>query len=146
MHRRQHAGAGRQTVIDQNHCLAGDLGGATAAPVGSLTTDQFAAFTLGDITELLRGDPQRAQHVVVDNHPSPTGQGPDGELFVPGRAELAHHERVERRTDRGGDLPGHRDAAARQTEDQHVRVPAVGVEQPGQDTAGLSTVPEHASW
>ena len=110
------------------------------------TTDQFATFTLGDITELLRGDPQRTQHVVVDNHPSPTGQGPDGELFVPGRAELAHHERVERRTDRGGDLPGHRDAAARQTEHQHVRVPAVGVEQPGQDTAGLSTVPEHASW
>ena len=63
LHRGQHAGPGGQPVVDEDHRLAGHVDGRPTAPVGGLAPDQFPPFTFGDVTQLLRRDPQgRAAH------------------------------------------------------------------------------------
>ena len=58
LHRGEHAGPGGEPVVDEDHRLAGQIEGRATATVGGLAPDQFAPFTFGDITQLLRRDPQ----------------------------------------------------------------------------------------
>jgi hypothetical protein len=123
LYRGQHAGTGRQTVVDEDDSLTGDVDGGPTAAVCGLAPDQLAALAFGDFTELLGCDPQRAQHVVVDHHTTAEGHGSRREFIVSGRAELANHERVERGAERRRHLPGHGAAAPRQPEDQTSGLP-----------------------
>ena len=131
---------GGQPVIDENHRLAGHVDGRAAAAVGGLAPDQFPAFAFGDIAQLLRCDAQRAQHVVVDHDASTAGQCAHGELFVTGRAELAHDERIQRSAEGRSHFPCDGNSAAGQTQDDDAFASAVCAEQIGQDAAGFTAV------
>ncbi len=103
---------------------------------------QFVGLPLGDLAQLIGGDPQAAQHVVVDHHAPTAGQRSDGELLVARGAELADDERVQRRAQRVGHLVGDRNAAARQAEHHHVGSAPIGLQQTGENLSGLVPVLE----
>ena len=68
---------------------------------------------------------QRLDHVVVE-HPGPArGDGTHRQLLVAWHAQLADDEDIERRLQRLGNFEGHRHAAARQGQHQHVRAAGV---------------------
>ena len=145
LHRGEHARPGRQSVVDQDHRLAGDVERWPTVAVGGLTADQLAALALGDLLQLLRGDAQAAQHVVVDHDTATAGQRAHRELFVAGCTELADDERVQGSPQCGGHLPCDRNAAARQTQDDDVRLAAVRLQQAGQHLTRLAAVFEDPS-
>ncbi len=59
--------------------------------------------------------------------------------------ELADQEDIERRPERGGDLPADRNATARQPENQKVVSAVIGRQRLSQDLAGFAAVPEGPS-
>jgi hypothetical protein len=63
---------------------------------------------------------ESADDVVVQHYDSAAGDRPHRELFVPGRAELANDEDIERRLQRGCDLEGNGNAASRQGENEQI--------------------------
>jgi hypothetical protein len=102
------------------------------------------SFALGDVSELLRADAQRAHDVVVDHDAPAGGQRSHRELRVAGRAQLAHDERVEGSAEGRGHFPCHRDTAACQAQHDDVISSVVGGEQVRQHPTGLAAVTEHA--
>src|SRR6476646_9115275 len=126
--------------------LSGHVDGRPTATVGGLAPNQFAAFAFGDIAQLLGRSPQSAQHVVVDNDASVTGQCTHRDLFVSGRTELAHDERIQRSAEGRGHLPCDGYSAAGQTQNYHVFPSPVCAKQTGQDAACLTSVTEDATW
>lgn len=143
LYRGEHARTGRQAVVDEDHRLAGHLQRRSATPVDGLAPDQFPPFTFGDVTQLLGCDAQRPQHVVVDDDMPTAGQRAHRELFVAGRAQLAHDERIQRDTERRRHLPGHGNPTAGQPQHHNVLATPVGAEQFGQDPARFAAVTEH---
>ena len=143
---REHAGPGRESVVDQDHRLAGQVEGRATATVGRLAPEQLAPFTFGDIAQLLWGDSQCAKYIVVDNHASVTCQCTHRELFVSGRTELAHDERVQRSAEGRGHLPCDGYSAAGQTQNYDVLTSPVCTQQIGQYAACLTSVTEDAPW
>ena len=142
-HRGEHARPGGQSVVDQNHRLAGDVERWPTVAVGGLTADQLTALTLGDLLQLLRGHAQAAQHIIVDHDTATAGQRAHRELLVTGCTELADDERIQGSVQCGGHLPCDGNAAARQTQDDDVGLAAVGLQQSGQHLTRLAAVAEH---
>jgi hypothetical protein len=61
-------------------------------------------------------------------------------LFVTRHAEFAHHQHIERRVQRLGDGPAHRDAAGRQGEDDDIRPVGIRAEIVAETPAGIGTI------
>src|SRR4051812_38609844 len=73
------------------------------------------------------------------------GDRPDGERWMPGRKQLAHHAELEGRMEDVRDLGCHRHAAAQHAEDHGVRR-ALGEDRRAELTAGIEAIEErHAS-
>ena len=68
--------------------------------------------------------------------------GAHGIFLLPRKAQLAHHQHVERRAERLRHFPGHRHAAARQRQHQDVGLPAPGSQRLGERTAGVASILE----
>ncbi|OLB78699.1 MAG: hypothetical protein AUI14_12525 [Actinobacteria bacterium 13_2_20CM_2_71_6] len=84
-----------------------------ALPVALLLAGQFAALPLGHLAQRIGPDMHAADHVLVEHHHPARRDRPRGQLVVSGNAEPAHHEYVERRTQRPGYFVSHRHAARR---------------------------------
>ena len=83
---------------------------------------------------------QRLDHVVIEGAGTPRGDGSHRQLFVAGHPQLADDEDIERRLRAPGDFEGHRHAAARQAQHQHVRPTGVLRQLPGQFSACLGSI------
>ena len=143
LHRGEHARSGCHPVVDENDLLARNVDRAAAPTIGGLAPDQFAAFTFGDVTQLLRCDPESANDVVIDNDASAASQRAHRELLVARCSELAHHERVQRRAECGCDLPRDGYPPSSQAENDDVVLPPVGHQQLCEYPSCLAAVSEH---
>ena len=91
--------------------------------------------------ELLGAGPDGRDDVVVEDAHAALADRPHAELLVPGRAELAHDDHVERCAEGAGDLGGDGHAAARQAEHDDV-VAAKVVERRRQPPPGVDAIGE----
>jgi hypothetical protein len=140
--RRAHAGAGGQTVVDQDHRLTGKIGHGAALPVSLLTAQQFAALPLGYPLDDLRCYVQASDDIVIDDDYPATGDRPHGQLLAPRYAKLADHEDVEWSAEALRDLISHRHTASRQPQSYHVRASPVVIQQTRQHPARIPTITE----
>ena len=140
LHRGEHAGPGREPVIDEDDRLTGHVGGRATIAIGGLTSQQFTSLVFGDITQLLRRDSQRPQYIVVDHHSATTGQGAHRELFMAGCAQLAHDERIQRNPQGRSHFPRDGNPASGQTQHHDILLAAVRTQQIGQYAARLTAV------
>ncbi len=59
LHRGEHAGAGGQAIVDEDHHFARDVDRRLTATIGGFAPNQFSAFAFSDVAQLLRRHPQR---------------------------------------------------------------------------------------
>ena len=76
-----------------------------------------------DGCELVTGGADGADDLVAHDADAAFADRPHRQLLVPGRAELADHDHVERRTERVGDLAGDGDTTPGQAEHHDVGSP-----------------------
>ena len=97
--RREHAGAGGEPVVDQDHRSAGQLQRCAPAAIGRLATLQFAALPFGRLAQLLGRDTQSPHHVVVDDDPAAAGHGRLAPWHhEPPRPQQHHHRCLDARS------------------------------------------------
>ncbi len=89
--------------------------------------------------ELLRAHAQVTDQLVVEHAHPALGDGPEAELAVPGRTDLAHQQHVERHPERARDLVPDGHPAAREREDERL-LGAERAEQRRQRRSGVATV------
>jgi hypothetical protein len=87
-------------------------------------------------------EPEPLDQPVVEDEDTSRRDGPHRELLVPGDADLPDDEHVERRAELSRELVGHRDAAARKAEHDHVVAARVVGEVPGEDAPRLGAIAE----
>ena len=106
--------AGCNAVVDNDCATAREV---VASPLPAQPTErafEFEPFTLLDLGELLRADPGRPQDVLVHDDHAVLADCPHRQFRVVRNTELAHHDDVQRRGDRGGDLGSDWDPSTRQ--------------------------------
>ena len=135
-----HRRARGQAIVDEDDRPAGDVRCRPPAPVAALPLGEHVAGPRREQLELLGADSGRPDHAVVEDPDSPRGQSSDRELDPPGKADLAHHEHVERRPEPPGHLGRHRDPAPGQPEDEEIGNAGVVAEEPGQLGPGRDPV------
>ena len=108
-----HGVPGGQSVVDQHHCLAAQVGQGASPAVCPLPPVQLVLLPVGRGLDDPVGDSQLADQVLVEDAHAARGERTHGQLLVPRHAELAHDEDVEGRSQPPGDLVRDRHAAAR---------------------------------
>src|SRR5258706_397244 len=90
-------------------------------------------------------EPDPHPHAASLMHPPPpaTGDRAHRELLMSRNPELAHHEHVQRRVQRGGYLIGHRHPAPRQTQHHDIVTAPVMLQKTGQHSAGVAAITEN---
>ena len=91
--------------------------GAVAA-VGRLAARELGVFAAHDAGHRFRRDAEPLDQRPVHELGTAAGDGPHGQLLVPGDAELAHDEDVQGRTQALGNLGGDGNPASGQAEDE----------------------------
>jgi hypothetical protein len=109
---------GRVRRVD--HRLAGDIGGRLGAPVEAFAAGKLAPLVGLDRVDGLNGNVELTDRVLVQDPQSAGCDGAHRQLLVPGHADLADHQHVERRPEGVGDLGRHRHTTPRQPEDHGV--------------------------
>lgn len=115
-----HRRAGGEPVVDDDHFAPAHVERRALATERALATRELDELELHESLDLLGREPQRLQHVLVHHACSAGGERAHGELLVPGHAELAYDEDVERRAQRPRYLGRYRNSAARQREHDHI--------------------------
>ena len=133
--------AGGDAVVHQDHRPACDLRQRHATPVEARAPLQLHALALGDAGQLRGSDREDADGLGVDEGRASLGDGADAQLGLPGRAQLADHQHLERRVESAGDLPRDDDAAAGQRQHQRVLAPVL-LQQRGKLPACVLSVAE----
>ena len=118
--RRARRAAGRQPVVDDDRGAPLHLERRAAAPVALHARIDLGAGARDRGLQLLDADQQVAHDLLVEHAHVALGDRADAVLRVAGRADLSHHQHVERRPERLRDLVGDRHAAARQAEHDRV--------------------------
>src|SRR5207249_48056 len=92
-----------------------------------------------DRIDVARKHAQPLNHIFIQNAYASRGDRAHRQLLVPWGAELSHHEHVEWRAERTGDLVGDRNSAARKRE--HHGVPArIGTQPLGEVLASFPSI------
>lgn len=126
--RREHAGAGGQAVVDEDHCSSRDIERTAPTAIGGFPALEFGRLCGGHRANLVGGQAQRADDVVGEDDAAAGRQGAEGELRIAGYAQFADDQGVQRRVQGGGDFPGHGDPAARKPEHDHALAPSIMAE------------------
>ncbi|GBD46211.1 hypothetical protein HRbin41_01033 [bacterium HR41] len=119
MYRRAHPRPGRGPIVSQPRCAPRGRNPAGAA------VEPLASFHLGepaprDGCDRLVVEPDARDDPLVDHAHAAARDGTEGELFVPGHAELAHDQNRERRGERVGHLARYDHTTAWQAVDNGV--------------------------
>ena len=114
----EHAGAGGDPVIDEDHRVTRMSTGSPSAAIGGLAAMKFRGFAVYRNPQLFVADAEIAHQVVVDDNAASGREGTHREFLPLRHTELAHQEHVERRVQERGDLPPDGHAAARKAEHQ----------------------------
>ncbi len=136
--------AGREAVVDDDDVAPGDAEPQAAVAVRLDPAVDLRELECGEVVDVLAGDVQLPAGGVVEDDDAVLADGPDGELGVAGRADLAHDQHVQLGVERLRHLEGDGQAAARQPEHEGVRA-GVGGEPGGQPAAGVGAVLEHGT-
>ena len=114
-----------------------------AADIARATPLDFGQFLVAHAREFAFADAGQRDHVLVahGHRPLAVDHRAHGELGLKGHADLAHQQEVERRIERGGNLRGHRHAAARQRQHHRLLV-FVTRKCLGEPAAGIDAIDE----
>jgi len=123
LRRRPYRRARGEAVVDEDERLPGQVGRPAISAVCSLPTPELLDLGGNCARELLLLDAEPLQEVLVEDEHASGSDRSHRELLVSGKAELAHHEDIERRAERLRQLVRDGHAAARQAEDNDI-VPA----------------------
>jgi hypothetical protein len=103
-------------VVDDDGAPAAEVERGPATAVEAQPPGQFEPRVFFDHLELYLAEAGRAHGRVVDEPYAALSYGADREFRMPRATEFAHGQHVERRADHLGHLPGDRNAAAGQAE------------------------------
>ena len=115
---RAHRAAGGDAVVDEQHGAAPQHRRRPAAAEQRHARLHLAALRLGRFRELLFGQVQLLEELLVPGHRAALGHRAHAQLGLPRHAQLPHHPNVQRRPERARHLETHRHAAARQRQHQ----------------------------
>jgi hypothetical protein len=111
--------AGRDAIVDQDHRLVVDVG-PRPRTVGLYAPSDFLLGRVDCVGHVLARHAHRVDQSLVQHRRTGFADGTDGQLFDARGADLSHDDDIERAPQKTGHLLGHHNAAARQTEDDHV--------------------------
>ena len=136
-------GTGGDAVVDDDCDPPGQVLAQPSLPEAGHTVLQHGAFVVFDGLQFGLADPGMGKDVVFE-YPDPAlADRTHGQLRLVGKAQLPHHNHVQRRVEGGGNFEGDRDAAAGQAQDHEV-LPAQAGEPPSQLPSGVDPVFENA--
>ncbi|VTZ27142.1 hypothetical protein MPC1_4780003 [Methylocella tundrae] len=140
-----HRRAGRDAIVDDDHCLSGNLRPGAFAYVALSAALDLSEFVPAGRVEFGARDAHAPDHVIIAND---DGRGAidhcsHRQLRLRRHADLADKNKVERRVERRRDLRRDRQAATRQCEN-HRLLALVARERLGQLAAGVFPVQEQA--
>jgi hypothetical protein len=137
-----HRGAGGESVVDENHGLAEEVGPRTIVAIKTFASLQLSAFIRSDVIELCVGHVSDAHEVAIEDFHAAARDGAHGQLFMIGQAEFANDEHVEGDAECSGDFEAYGNAAAGKGEDDDVGALRVNAELGGEATSGIVAVAE----
>jgi hypothetical protein len=137
---RLHRCARCQAVVDQDHGAALDRRRAPAGAVARVVPIDLEPLACGHLRDGCAREAQAPHEVVVQHLGAVFGDRAEGQLLVPGHAELAHEEDVERRVERARHLSGDGHAAAGQGEHQRIAASRVLAQRVRQHPARVGAV------
>jgi hypothetical protein len=83
-------------IVDQHHGTTAEMRRGTTTPINSLATFQLLGFLSRDRLNLIAGDTEIADERMVE-YASSAGDRAHRELWLPGNAQFADHQNIERR-------------------------------------------------
>jgi hypothetical protein len=107
-------------IVNQDHGTALDSDGWSIPPVPVHPAGNLALLSGDDLVQLLLRDVQHFDERSVHNPDAAFPYRSEAELSLPGAAELAHNEHVERGVKGGRNLRGHGDTAPREAQHQWI--------------------------
>ena len=109
-----YGGAGGDAVVHQNDGAVADGGCGASVAVYAFAAIEFGLLHCGRFVDHGLRDPQAHHDIVVEHAHAAGTDGAHGELFVPGHAQFARVEQIERRVERTRHFVRHGKATARQ--------------------------------
>src|SRR5580700_1692700 len=137
-----HRRSGRKPVVDDDDGLTGDPWLRTRLAVRAFAAAHFAHLTVDDFLQRFVIDAERSDQLFVDDARSFVGERTHCELFVARYAELAHDVDVERQAQAARHFTPDRNAAARQRQNDCVRVARIAGERLGELPPRIGAVSE----
>jgi len=111
-----HARSGGDAIVHEDHGASAYIERRAITAVETLAALQLTTLSgRHRLHDRLR-QTQGSHEVMVDDAHAARGKGAHGELLVPGKSQLAHHEDIERRVELSSHLECHRHPSARQGE------------------------------
>jgi hypothetical protein len=135
-----HGGPSGDSIVNQNHDLAGNLEGLPIAPVGLLPACKFQQFALGDSLDLFLADTAKTQYIFIHYTQTPGSNGTHCKLWLTGCAEFAYAQHIKGRLDCGSDFERYGYPATGQRENQDVVVALIVPESSSKPLTRISTV------
>jgi hypothetical protein len=139
-------GAGGQPVVDDDDGAALNRLGGPAPTVAGHPPCRLGPFGPDDVGEVFGGqaDAGDGDQGRVEHHDAHFSDGAQGQLGLPGAAELADDQDIQGRAERPGHLGGHRHPTAGQASHDRRLQPEL-VESPGQLAARIGPIPNRIS-
>ena len=135
-----HGGAGGKAVVHEDDRAATHVGGRAMTAIDTLATRELLLLPAGQRVDHAVGDAQGLHDFLIEDAHAARGDGAERVLLVPGDAQLAYDEDVQRRPQRARHFRGDGHAATRQREHQHVRALGVRAELSGEETTGFTAI------
>jgi hypothetical protein len=132
---------GSEAVVHEDHGPPANLGLGTVAPEVAQPALHLRRLPLRDLLQVILGDAEPPDDLLVEDADAPGGDGADAELGLARRPQLARDEDVQRRVEGPRYLVPYGDPSAREGEDHGALVPVRG-EPLCQPPAGVLPVPE----
>ncbi len=124
--RSQHARAGSDPIVHEDHRAPCGLEWRTIAPVKALASFQLTLFCRCQLIDHSRGNTQPLNDLLAQDTRPTCSDSAQRELLLAGNAQLAHHEKVERSVERSRHLESDRNAAPREGKYRYTRITSVG--------------------
>ena len=142
LHGCPHRRPGGQPVVDQDHCHADEVAGRSIAAIDLLLKLERRQLARRHPLDLLLAQPGCPYDLWIEHAYPARGDRAHGELLLPGHAELAHQEHLQRDAERPRYLVGHRHAPAGQAEHDDIGAARILDQAFGQPPAGVGPVCE----
>src|SRR6266487_1339716 len=119
-HRRAYGGSRGQSVVDDDHGAAPDVGWGLSVSIDGFAPLQLTLFPGGHAVDHRRWNAEGTDQGGVQDPDTAARDSTHGELFAAGHAQLPHEEDVERHAQLASDLVRHGYASPRQAEDENI--------------------------